>query len=169
MTNDNKIVGVCLFDNPSDVTKEGWCSLAGEPAKRIQGISSLPQKINWATNVRYDDYRRQSLGNLPNIKECQFMRLDPDKVIKELGTPDSENNMINSELIAEIYNRVANIGYDLMDITISNSFYKYLNNIESKVNLHTVKARQQTDNQYIQDAIDNSYQVNQARFRKADQ
>lgn len=164
MTNDNKIVGVCLFDNPSDVTKEGWCSLAGEPAKRIQGISSLPQKINWATNVRYDDYRRQSLGNLPNIKECQFMRLDPDKVIKELGTPDSENNMINSELIAEIYNRVANIGYDLMDITISNSFYKYLNNIESKVNLHTVKARQQTDNQYIQDAIDNSYQVNQARF-----
>lgn len=161
---DNKIMGVCLFDNPTDVNKEAWCSLAGEPAKRIQGISSLPQKTHWATNVRFNDYRRQSLGNLPNIKECQFMRLDPDKLVKELGTPDTENNMINAELIAEIYNRVANIGRDLMDITISNSFYKYLNNIESKVNLHTVKSQQQTDNQYIQEAIENSYQTNQARF-----
>lgn len=163
MLEENKIIGVCLFDNPSEM-QGGWISLAGEPPKYISGSNALPQKTNWITNVRYNDFISSGMVRMPNIRESHFMRLDAEKALKELGPADANNNMANCVILSEIFNRIAAVGHDVMGITLTNGYFKYHQNIEHKVNLSSVKARQQTESAYIQDAIDNSFQINQGRF-----
>lgn len=161
---ENKIIGVCLFDDPTDPSSGCWFSVAGDEPKRASGVNALPSKITWVTNVKYNDFRQNGLSQLGNIKETHYMRTDTDKMIKELCSVKNDNNMDNSRILSEIFNRAVAFGSSNLGVQVFSGNYKYLSCIEDVVNLKTVKSKAFTDYAYIQEAIENSYQANQGRL-----
>lgn len=161
---EKKIIGVCLFDDPKDPSSGCWFSVAGDEPKRASGVNALPPKMTWVTNIKYEDFRANGLSQLGNIKETHYMRTDTDKMIKEFCSIKTDNNMENSRILSEIFNRTVVFGMDNLGVKVFSGNFKYLSCIEDVVDLKSVKARSFTDYAYIQEAIENSYQVNQARY-----
>lgn len=161
---ENKIIGVCLFDDPTDPSSGCWFSVAGEEAKRASGVNALPPKLTWVTNIKYNDFRQNGLSQLGNIKETHYMRTDTDKMIKELCSLKNDNNMENCRILSEVFNRTVVFGTSNLGVQVFSGNYKYLSCIEDAVNLKSVKAKPFTDYAYIQEAIENSYQANQGRL-----
>ncbi len=117
-------IGVCLFDEPN-IAREGWVSIAGSKAVRVNGIGELRNDVFWVTNLSYFSYRNLNLNQMPNVVDEQYFRTKLTSLCKELSS--SENPEELASMAALILDRTHEIGERFLSISANGSHYRYTN------------------------------------------
>lgn len=87
-------IGVIVFD-PSNVISGsdrsvvaltgGWASIGGTAARRIHGISDLPNDVIWLTNLGYSSFLAAKLHMHANFRNEGWLRTSFEQIATELG------------------------------------------------------------------------------------
>ena len=87
-------IGAIVFD-PSSVMGSGdrsvvsltagWASIGGTPARRIQGISELPNDVIWLTNLGYSAFLAAKLNMHANFRNDSWLRTSFEQIATEFG------------------------------------------------------------------------------------
>ncbi|WP_425263652.1 hypothetical protein [Vibrio owensii] len=153
-------IGVCLFDEPS-LASSGWASIGGKQAFRISSTSELRSDVLWVSNVSYKYYRKLNLIQTPNIVDEQFFRTKLSTLIQEISANDDPSVLASKS--AEVLQRTADLGLDLLSVDALNSSYRYFTGLQDA--MLTPEMREQPfgiNSLDITDAIKQSTQENQA-------
>ncbi|MFK4132035.1 hypothetical protein ACI2KR_07030 [Pseudomonas luteola] len=115
-------VGVCIFDDPTQVGY-GFASVAGEPAKRVNGYGELRTDVLWVINLKIKDTTKLGLNRSNHIYDEQYFRISLKQIGLELGLSSDPEAFCRSA--SEILNRVAVLGYEMLGVSIDNPGYRY--------------------------------------------
>lgn len=128
-------VGVILFDDP-EYAEEGWASIAGGEATRINGSGELDSKVLWVSNLTFPNWRRLNFSNSANVTHAQFFKTAPAQIKKELGI-ESDDRL--AELSSEIYTRCHELGAH-HGIVLTPGGYRYQQAVADKLMPSKLKA-----------------------------
>ena len=86
--------------------REGWASIAGTTAFRIDRISELPSDVIWITNLDFTSYLKNNLGGSPNFVPYYYLKTDIAQIAAEIGAhPEHERVNVIVECLAEVFAR----------------------------------------------------------------
>ncbi|MEZ9709229.1 hypothetical protein AB4254_11170 [Vibrio breoganii] len=153
-------VGVCYFDDPK-LAIDGWASVAGDSAYRIQGTQDLASDVFWVTNLDYYDYRKLQLTSATNIATQQYFRTKLFSIIEEVGSLDDADAA--TEQAAKILNRTAILGDTLFGAKLGNNQYRYANTLQSLLQSTSMRAQPKGEHAFeVAEALRHATQENQA-------
>lgn len=153
-------IGVCLFDEPSLGTS-GWASIGGKQAFRISATSELRSDILWVTNVNYRIYRKLNLIQTPNVVDEQFFRTKLSTLIQEISA--SEDPSVLCQKAAEVLQRTADMGLNLLSVDALNCNYRYFTGLQDAILTPEMREQPYGMNALdVSEAIRQSTQENQA-------
>ena len=87
-------IGAIVFDPGTNVRGSdgsavaligGWASIGGTPARRIQGVASLPSDVIWLTNLDYTAFSATRLYMHSNFRNLGWLRTRFEQIADEFG------------------------------------------------------------------------------------
>lgn len=120
--------GVALF---TDVIKkkardrrreasEGWASIDGRVARRINSVVELESDVKWVTNLSYVDFFANQLGKNPNLFYSAFLRTEIKAIGEEIGagieqaSPDKAASTLST-----VCSRVGNLAIERLGVNMN--------------------------------------------------
>lgn len=119
-------IGAIVFD-PSTVIGSGdrtvvsltagWASIGGTPARRIQGISGLPNDVIWLTNLSYAAFLAAKLNMHANFRNDGWLRTAFEQIATEFGLGRNTGKAKDAaEAIALVAHRV--VAYSCKELNV---------------------------------------------------
>ena len=86
--------------------REGWASIAGTAAFRIDHLAELPSDVVWITNLDFNSYLKNNMGGSPNFVPYYYLKTDIGQIAAEIGA-HIEHERINVivECLANVFAR----------------------------------------------------------------
>jgi len=99
---------------------EGWASVDGEPAKRINSVTELESNVKWLTNLSYVDFFANQLGKNPNLFYSAFMRTELKAIAEEIGAGVEQMSSDQSaQILSTVFARVAALATDRLGVNMN--------------------------------------------------
>lgn len=128
--------GVLLFDDPTlaSRSRDGWASVAGEPATRHQGVPDLDSDIIWITNAEFAAAREHGLGNIHNVRGSTFLSSSIKAISDDLRRSSFEVNMdVATRTIGSIIDRTCRTSHQMYRVPDLFSGYTLAQGIQRAV------------------------------------
>jgi len=88
------------------LAREGWASVSGLPASRINKIADLPSDVVWMVNLDFQSYVSNGLSKLPNFVPYYFLKSDVNQIAAEIGAHvEHERLPVIVQAVAEVFSR----------------------------------------------------------------
>ena len=128
-------IGAIVFD-PSSVIggsdqsavslTGGWASIGGTPARRIQGISDLPNDVIWLTDLKWSSFMTAKLNMHANFRNETWLRVSFDQIATEFGLGRKTGKAKDTaELLSLIAHRV--VAYSCKELSVQVQSHARLN------------------------------------------
>lgn len=111
--------GVVLFDSANNIIvgdktfaslDNGWASVGGEQARRINSIHDLSSDVLWITNLTEEQFYRANLTNHVNFRSEGYLRSSLRHIYSEVGVdPLQVSPDIVAAILATIVQRVVDL------------------------------------------------------------
>ena len=128
-------VGAIVFDPTSTVRGSdrsvvmltgGWASIAGTPARRIQGIAELPSDVIWLTNLNSEAMFAARLTMHANFRNDRWLRATFDQMAEEFGLGQNTSRAKETaEVVALVAHRV--VAYSCRELNVHIQSHNRLN------------------------------------------
>lgn len=122
-------VGAILFDSANNIVgsdrtivslDNGWASVGGCAARRVQSIHDLPTDVLWLTNLSYTNFFRAGLSRHPNFRAENWLRTTFQQLVAELGVdPTSTPIHTTAEVVSAIAHRVLRVAAEQYSVAPS--------------------------------------------------
>lgn len=100
---------------------QGWASISGTPARRIQGISDLPSDVIWLTNLGFSPFVKAKLNMHANFRSDGWLRTAFEQIATELGVGTKKISKEAAETVSLIAHRVVAHSFRELGIQIQNN------------------------------------------------
>lgn len=100
---------------------EGWASIDGGEARRVNGITEVESNVKWLTNLDYIDFYANGLGKNKNLFYSGFLRTDLKSVADDIG---SGVELMSADkaasLLSTVFKRVMELAVSRFKVSFDN-------------------------------------------------
>ncbi len=118
--NTNIKFGCVMFDTQDDKTLpgQGWASIDGEEAFRINSTGDLSNSVKWLTNLTQDTLWKSGLVKQSKLKHSGYLKTDVNQIIRELGLADINLTIVEvCQKLSKIFSKVMKLAVKTYDLT----------------------------------------------------
>lgn len=120
--------GVVLFDDVirkrgkdrKRLPGEGWASVDGAAARRINSITELESNVKWLTNLDFVDFYANQLGKNPNLYYSGCLRTELKAIADEIGASVEQLSADKSaQALSTIFRRVMDLAIKRLRVDLA--------------------------------------------------
>jgi hypothetical protein len=98
--------------------RDGWASVGGADAFRIEKLADLPSDVVWITNLDFDSYRSNRLTQIPNYVPSYYLKSDIAQIAAEIGAhQDHERITAIVQALAQVFARTMRLAETYFGVT----------------------------------------------------
>lgn len=121
------LCGVVLFDDVirkkardrKRTPSEGWASVDGAPARRINSITELESNVKWLTNLEFVDFYANQLGKNPNFFYSAFLRTELKSIADDIGAGVEQLSADKAvQVLSTVFSNVMNLAVGRLQINL---------------------------------------------------
>jgi hypothetical protein len=107
--------GYVCFDSEADPS-DGFASVNGGPARRINGINELSTDVIWLCNLGFDAfYKKSDAWRSPWLRHDKYLVVSPKDILKEWGMdPKTTDATQEAPVISEFFKRIMKMAFRLI-------------------------------------------------------